>query len=120
VGAAERMANFARIGRAVAHSPEARAKEANTQRRNATAQHSWSASSQPAWLTEQVFTEKIQPLLVDVPTSVIAKRLHVSRWYAGEIRKGYRPHPRHWQVLAKLAGYAERTTLGEPESHNLS
>jgi hypothetical protein len=28
----------------------------------------------------------------------------VSRWYAGRIREGYRPHPRHWQKLAELAG----------------
>jgi hypothetical protein len=29
-------------------------------------------------------------------------RIGVSRWYAGPIREGYRPHPRHWLALAKL------------------
>jgi hypothetical protein len=30
---------------------------------------------------------------------------HLSaRWYAGRIREGYRPHPRHWLVLAELVG----------------
>jgi hypothetical protein len=24
--------------------------------------------------------------------------------YAGRIREGYRPHPRHWEALAKLVG----------------
>ena len=28
-----------------------------------------------------------------------------SRWYVGRIREGYRPHPRHWLALAKLAGF---------------
>jgi len=29
----------------------------------------------------------------------------LSRWYVGRIRAGRRrPHPRHWQALAKLAG----------------
>ncbi len=29
---------------------------------------------------------------------------YVSRWYAGRIRQGYRPHPRPWQALAQLVG----------------
>jgi hypothetical protein len=27
--------------------------------------------------------------------------------YAGRVRSGYRPHPRHWQALAELAGIAQ-------------
>jgi hypothetical protein len=53
---------------------------------------------------EQVFSEKIQPALVQASATAIAKRIGVSRWYAGRIREGYRPHPRHWQALAKLTG----------------
>jgi len=34
--------------------------------------------------------------------SVIAREISVSRWYAGRIREGYRPHPRHWEKLAEL------------------
>jgi hypothetical protein len=49
---------------------------------------------------------KIQPLLSRTSTSVIAKRIGVSRWYAGTLRRGYRPHPRHWQALAELVSSA--------------
>jgi hypothetical protein len=37
-------------------------------------------------------------------SSAIASRIGVSRWYAGRIREGYRPHPRHWLALAELIG----------------
>ncbi len=59
---------------------------------------------QPAWLTEQVFSEKIQPALAQVSATTIAKQIGVSRWYAGRIREGYRPHPRHWEALANVLG----------------
>ncbi|MGA3200340.1 MAG: hypothetical protein ABSD89_13200 [Halobacteriota archaeon] len=64
----------------------------------------WDASRQPGWLTSEVFVQQIQPLLANIPTAAIRSRLGVSRWYAGKIRQGYRPHPRHWQALAELAG----------------
>ena len=38
------------------------------------------------------------------PLHAIASRIEVSRCYAGRIRRGYRPHPRHWQALAGLVG----------------
>jgi hypothetical protein len=38
------------------------------------------------------------------PASAIARTISVSRWYAGRIREGYRPHPRLWQALAGLVG----------------
>jgi hypothetical protein len=98
------MVAAALIGRQTAHSPEARAKQANTQRRNARAQHSWEPSSQPSWLTEKFYSEKAQPLLAAMSASTIARTISVSRWYAGRIREGYRPHPRHWQALAGLVG----------------
>jgi len=41
-------------------------------------------------------------LLAGVSNSAIRARIGVSRWYAGRIRGGYRPHPRHWQALAEL------------------
>jgi hypothetical protein len=28
----------------------------------------------------------------------------ISLAYAGRVREGYRPHPRHWEVLAQLVG----------------
>ena len=100
------MVAAALIGRKAAHSPEARAKQANTQRRNAQAQHSWEPSSQPSWLTEEFYSEKVQPLLAAMSSSAIARHISVSRWYAGRIREGYRPHPRHWQALTELVRLA--------------
>jgi hypothetical protein len=67
------------------------------------AQHAWKSSDQPAWLTERFYAERIQPLLASLSASAIARHISVSRWYAGRIREGYRPHPRHWRVLAELA-----------------
>jgi len=101
--ATERFVNVARIGRQTANSSEAQLKRANTRRQNALAQHAWKSSDQPAWLTERFYAERIQPLLASLSASAIARHISVSRWYAGRIREGYRPHPRHWRVLAELA-----------------
>jgi hypothetical protein len=99
------MADAARVGRLTANGPQANAKRANTQRQNALAQHSWKTSSQPTWLTDTVYSEKIQPLLARISSSAIASAIGVSRCYAGQIRKGrHQPHPRHRQALAVLAG----------------
>jgi CRISPR-associated endonuclease Cas1 len=86
--ATEDLIAAAKRGRTLAHTREARAKQAVSQRRNALAQHSWQASSQPAWLTHRVYAEKIQPRLARISNSVIARHIGVSRWYAGRIRKG--------------------------------
>ncbi|MGA8621598.1 MAG: CRISPR-associated endonuclease Cas1 [Candidatus Sulfotelmatobacter sp.] len=105
VGAAtERLIDAARSGRVAGHTPEALAKEAQTQRQHAQARSAWTPASQPSWLTVQVYLQKIQPPLTRMSNSAIASRIGVSRWYAGRIRKGYRPHPRHWEALADLAG----------------
>ncbi len=61
-----RMADVAKIGRLTAHGSGAQAKRSNTQRRNAISRHSWKASSQPAWLTEQFYSEKIQPFFAQM------------------------------------------------------
>ena len=102
--ATQRLVDAARIGRVKAQTPEARAKQVDSRRRHAEALRSWAASSQPEWLTAEVYSQKILPLLAGVSTSAIRARTGVSRWYAGRIRHGYRPHPRHWVVLAELAG----------------
>jgi hypothetical protein len=67
-------------------------------------QHAWKPSDQPSWLTPELFTQKIQLLLAGVPMSAIRSLIGVSKLYASKIRQGYRPHPRHSQALAKLAG----------------
>jgi CRISPR-associated endonuclease Cas1 len=100
--ATKNMIDAARIGRQTANGPEAQEKRAHTQRKNALAQHAWKSSDQPAWLTEEFYSEKIQPLLAAMSASAIARQISVSRWYAGRIREGYRPHPRHWKALAQL------------------
>jgi len=108
-GATKRLVEAARVGRIAGHTPEAIAKEGRSQRQHARARSLWAASSQPSWLTSEIYSGRIQPRLVDVSASVIASRIGVSRWYAGKIRKGYRPHPRHWQVLAQLVGISAIT-----------
>jgi hypothetical protein len=95
----------ARIGRLTANGPEAQAKRAIKARKNALAQHAWQPSDKPAWLTPELFSEKIQPLLASTRMSDIQNALGVSKWYASKIRQGYRPHPRHWQTLASLVGF---------------
>lgn len=110
-GATERLVNAAILGRVASRSPEARAKHVASRRRHAQACSKWDASMQPDWLTSEVFTKQVQPLLADIPTSAIRARIGVSRWYAGRIRQGYRPHPRHWLTLAQLAQIPEAQSL---------
>jgi hypothetical protein len=102
--ATNRLADVARIGRIAASSPEARAKHRTSRRRHAQACSAWDPTTQPAWLTEDVFLQKVQPLLVALSTSKIAAAIGVSRGYAGRIREGYCPHPRHWEALRALVG----------------
>jgi CRISPR-associated endonuclease Cas1 len=105
--ATERMVEVARAGRIAGHTPEAIAKESATHRKHAQARAAWNPSTQPAWLTEQVFSEKVLPALANASATEIAKTISVTRQYAANIRDGYRPHPRHWQALARLAGISE-------------
>jgi CRISPR-associated endonuclease Cas1 len=102
--ATKRLVEVAKAGRVAGHTPEAIAKEAATHRKHAQAKAAWNPSKQPSWLTNQAFAERIQPALARSSATTIAKRIGVSRWYAGRIREGYRPHPRHWQALAELVG----------------
>jgi len=102
--ATKNMLDAARIGRQTANGPAAQEKRATKPRKNAFAQHSWDPSHQPAWLTSEPFTHKIQPLLASVAMSTIQSAIGVSKWYASKIRQGWRPHQRHWQALAQLVG----------------
>jgi CRISPR-associated endonuclease Cas1 len=109
MAATERLANAARIGRVAARTPAARARHAESERGHAKARAAWDASSQPAWLTSELFSEKIQPLLAGVSSAAIRSRIGVSRWYASQIRQGYRPHQRHWLALAELVSITDGT-----------
>lgn len=102
--AIKRLTSVSKLGRIAARSPEARAKHIASHLRHTKANSAWDSSKQPAWLTDQLFSEKIQPLLAEVRPSAIAKQIGVSRWYAGRIREGYQPHPRHRRALARLVG----------------
>jgi CRISPR-associated endonuclease Cas1 len=98
-----RMLEVAKVGRAVTHTPEAQALRSATRRRQAAALSTWKPENQPAWLTEAVYAEKIQPALTGFPVSAIASALAVSHPYATDVRSGKRrPHPRHWGALARL------------------
>jgi CRISPR-associated endonuclease Cas1 len=101
----ERMVEFAKMGRVAAHAAGPQARLAETQRRHALARWSWEPSSLPAWLNKEVYTGKIQPLLKDIANPVIMSALGISVTYAVAIRAGRRrPHPRHWEALARLVG----------------
>jgi CRISPR-associated endonuclease Cas1 len=102
--ATKRLVEVAMAGRIAGHTPEAITKEAATHRRHAQARAAWNPAMQPTWLTDQVFAERIQPALTRASATAIANRIGVSRWYAGRIREGYRPHKRHWLALAEIVG----------------
>ena len=105
--------DVAKVGRIAGHTPEAIAKEAASHRKHAEARATWNPAKQPAWLTEQFFSGKIQPALATTSATAIAKSIGVSCWYAGRIREGYRPHPRHWQGAGRPGRLFETVILGD-------
>ncbi|MGI9104517.1 MAG: CRISPR-associated endonuclease Cas1 [Terriglobales bacterium] len=108
--AAERLTEYARIGREIAHAPEAKARRSETMRQRNLARYAWRASDQPTWLTEDVYTNRIQPALANMTNAAVAKAMGVSIVYATDIRRGKRqPHERHWQRLADLVGARNKT-----------
>jgi hypothetical protein len=103
--ARERIVEIAKIGRVASQAPGPKARRAQTQRQHARARSAWPPSSLPAWLNEEIYADKIQPLLAGIANPVIMLALGVSVTYAVAIRAGRRrPHPRHWEALAKLVG----------------
>jgi len=100
---AERMVTIAAKGRLLAQTAQAQARRKAARRRNLAAERVWNPSDQPAWLTERVYVNEIQPRLAKVSASTLASALKVSTPYAVDVRAGrYRPHPRHWLTLAGL------------------
>ena len=103
--ARERIVEIAKIGRIASQAAGPKARRAETQRRHALAKKAWQPSSLPGWLNEETYANRIQPLLSGIANPVIMSALGVSVTYAVAIRAGRRrPHPRHWEVLALLAG----------------
>jgi len=98
----------AKLGRVAGHSPKARARQAEKQRRHAAAVKASNPSDKPDWLTEEVYREKIHPRLSGITVPVLSSALGISQPYAAEIRAGRcQPHPRHWLTLARLVGVSQ-------------
>ena len=71
----------------------------------------WSAPL-PEWLTAYFYGERIQPLLSGKKVREIADAMKISEPYAAFVRSGKRrPHPRHWQALARLVGFGNAEQL---------
>jgi hypothetical protein len=103
----DNLIEVAKLGRIATHSPQAEALRGATQRRQAAALKAWKPSDRPDWLTERIYREEVQSRLAGITVPAISAALGVSEPYATEIRAGRRvPHPRHWQTLAKLVGFA--------------
>jgi CRISPR-associated endonuclease Cas1 len=98
------LTEAAKLGRIATHSVKAEALRAATQRRHAKELRAWKPSDNPAWLTEENYRVRVQPLLASVTVPAISRALYISEPYATDIRAGKRiPHPRHWNKLAVLA-----------------
>jgi len=99
----EGFLKIAEQGRMVSHSAESELKRGDTQRKRHEAQRDWHIWNHPTWLTEQFYSEQIQPRLGLIEVKAIAATLGISIPYASYIRAGRRrPHPRHWLSLASL------------------
>jgi hypothetical protein len=93
----------ARLGRVIGHGPQAQARRKGSKRRHDLERQNWSPSDQPNWLTEDFYAKELKPRLKSATLSQIASAIGISIPYASDIRKGRRrPHPRHWQALARL------------------
>jgi hypothetical protein len=99
------MLPIAAKGRILSQTPAAQARRAATRRGKWQPNARGKPSDQPVWLTEQVYVERIQPLLAKFSASKVALAIGVSAPYAVAIRAARcRPHPRHWATLALLTG----------------
>jgi CRISPR-associated protein Cas1 len=106
--AIEQIVAASPAGRVATVTATAQAQRSETKRLNDLALKNWDPDSKPAWLTNEAYNEKIQPLLAAVRPADIMNTLGVSWLYASQIRRGMkRPHPRHWMKLAKLVGVWE-------------
>jgi hypothetical protein len=94
-----------------AHSSEARARQAEKQRRHSAEVKAWNPSTRPEWLTEEFYREKIQARLWAIKVPAISAALGLSVPFAAEIRAGRQlPHQRHWQTIARILDVSQATT----------
>ena len=95
----------AKLGRVISLGAQAQERRKETKRLHDQARSYWLPTSLPPWLTEELYTNRVQPRLARATLSQITIAMGVSIPYASDIRKGRRrPHPRHWEALAKLVG----------------
>jgi len=93
-------------GRRTAQHPKSLAKRSATQKIHKQAIRGWDPSDLPAWLTRDVFVNKVQPALKHVAKSKVRSVLRVSEPYSADIQSGKRvPHPRHRQALARMVSF---------------
>ena len=101
----QKLIEIAKLGRIIGHGQESRKKQSETQRRHHAAKRLWKSSATTSCPTEEEYVRDIQPRLGTITIRKVASTLGISEPYAAEIRAGRRrPHPRHWQALAGLAG----------------
>jgi CRISPR-associated endonuclease Cas1 len=95
--------NQFRVGRKLAQAPDAMARRSETMLQHRKSIRNWKPSDLPAWLTRDVYVNKVLPALARITKSRIRSALRVSEPYASDIQAGKRvPHPRHWRALAEL------------------
>jgi len=101
----ETMAQLAVIRHSKPQSAKSKARLSDVMSKHAVAISWWSPANLPEWLNEKVYLGEIQPRLSTVKVKSISTELGVSAQYASHIRSGkQRPHRRHWEKLATLAG----------------
>ena len=93
------------MGPIATQSATAEVRRSATQAKQADALRKWNPSDLPSWLDEEFYREKILPRLAEFTVKKIRLAIKVSHPYAALIKRGLKiPHPRHWPVLAELAG----------------
>ena len=102
------MAQVALIGKAKPKNKKTKATISRALSDHAVANTWWDPSRLPSWLNEECYIQKIQPRLRAVKAREISEAMRVSKPYAAQVRAGRRrPHPRHWETSAQLAGISE-------------
>lgn len=110
----EHMARVALLGHMKPKSKTAKARISKIISDHAVANTWWDPSNLPDWLNEECYVQKIHPRLRTIKVREISEAMRVSKPYAAQVRAGRRrPHPRHWEALAALAGLAGVSVKGQ-------
>ena len=103
-------------------TPQAQARRAETAKLERRSRREWSPDSLPHGFDRTRYLDDVLPKLTTLGSVVVlATELGVSKSYARDIRDGKRiPHPRHWQALAKMAGFVASTSLRPEQASSKS